>query len=318
MSGQSFEIEGGHPISGTIRPSGNKNAALPLIAACLLTEDEVVLHNVPQIRDVAALLELLAGLGVTVSPRGASSVALRASGVNGAEADHKLAKQIRASILLAGPLLARRGRVRLPPPGGDVIGRRRIDTHVLGLEALGAKFHATPETFSFSIEKRLVGAEIFLDEASVTGTENIIMAAALAEGRTTIMNAASEPHVQELCRLINAMGGQISGIGTNTLVIDGVTRLHGAEHTIGPDYIEVGSFVVLAAVTGGELLIQGAHMNEHRAARHAFGRLGIQFEASKDGKDILVRGGQELRVQSEIGNAIPKIEDAPWPGSRPT
>jgi UDP-N-acetylglucosamine 1-carboxyvinyltransferase len=314
MSGQSFEIEGGHPISGTIRPSGNKNAALPLIAACLLTEDEVVLHNVPQIRDVAALLELLAGLGVTVSPRGGSSVALRASGVNGAEADHKLAKQIRASILLAGPLLARRGRVRLPPPGGDVIGRRRIDTHVLGLEALGAKFHATPETFSFSIEKRLVGAEIFLDEASVTGTENIIMAAALAEGRTTIMNAASEPHVQELCRLINAMGGQISGIGTNTLVIDGVTRLHGAEHTIGPDYIEVGSFVVLAAVTGGELLIQGAHMNEHRAARHAFGRLGIQFEASKDGKDILVRGGQELRVQSEIGNAIPKIEDAPWPG----
>jgi UDP-N-acetylglucosamine 1-carboxyvinyltransferase len=314
MSGQSFEIEGGHPISGTIRPSGNKNAALPLIAACLLTEDEVVLHNVPQIRDVAALLELLAGLGVTVSPRGGSSVSLRASGVNGAEADHKLAKQIRASILLAGPLLARRGRVRLPPPGGDVIGRRRIDTHVLGLEALGAKFHATPETFSFSIEKRLVGAEIFLDEASVTGTENIIMAAALAEGRTTIMNAASEPHVQELCRLINAMGGQISGIGTNTLVIDGVTRLHGAEHTIGPDYIEVGSFVVLAAVTGGELLIQGAHMNEHRAARHAFGRLGIQFEASKDGKDILVRGGQELRVQSEIGNAIPKIEDAPWPG----
>lgn len=314
MSGQSFEIEGGHPISGTIRPSGNKNAALPLIAACLLTEDEVVLHNVPQIRDVAALLELLAGLGVTVSPRGPSSVSLRASGVNGAEADHKLAKQIRASILLAGPLLARRGRVRLPPPGGDVIGRRRIDTHVLGLEALGAKFHATPETFSFSIEKRLVGAEIFLDEASVTGTENIIMAAALAEGRTTIMNAASEPHVQELCRLINAMGGQISGIGTNTLVIDGVTRLHGAEHTIGPDYIEVGSFVVLAAVTGGELLIQGAHMNEHRAARHAFGRLGIQFEASKDGKDILVRGGQELRVQSEIGNAIPKIEDAPWPG----
>jgi UDP-N-acetylglucosamine 1-carboxyvinyltransferase len=314
MSGQSFEIEGGHPISGTIRPSGNKNAALPLIAACLLTEDEVVLHNVPQIRDVAALLELLAGLGVTVSTRGPSSVSLRASGVNGAEADHKLAKQIRASILLAGPLLARRGRVRLPPPGGDVIGRRRIDTHVLGLEALGAKFHATPETFSFSIEKRLVGAEIFLDEASVTGTENIIMAAALAEGRTTIMNAASEPHVQELCRLINAMGGQISGIGTNTLVIDGVTRLHGAEHTIGPDYIEVGSFVVLAAVTGGELLIQGAHMNEHRAARHAFGRLGIQFEASKDGKDILVRGGQELRVQSEIGNAIPKIEDAPWPG----
>lgn len=311
---QRFEIEGGYPIGGTIRPAGNKNAALPLIAACLLTEDEVVLHNVPQIRDVQALLELLAGIGVTVSPRGNGSVALKASGVNGAEPDHKLAKSIRASLLVAGPLLARRGRVRLPPPGGDVIGRRRIDTHVLGLEALGARFHATPETFSFSIEKRLVGAEIFLDEASVTGTENIVMAAALAEGRTTIMNAASEPHVQELCRLINAMGGQITGIGTNTLVIDGVSRLHGAEHTIGPDYIEVGSLIVLAAVTGGELRIQNAQMAEHRAARHAFGRLGIQFEASPDGQDILVRGGQSLKIQSEIGNAIPKIEDAPWPG----
>ncbi len=311
-SKQRFEIEGGHPISGTIRPSGNKNAALPLIAACLLTEDEVVLHNVPQIRDVQALLELLAGIGVTVTPRGGSTVALKAAGVNGGEPDHKLAKSIRASLLLAGPLLARRGRVRLPPPGGDVIGRRRIDTHVLGLEALGAKFHATPETFSFSIERRLVGAEIFLDEASVTGTENIIMAAALAEGRTTIMNAASEPHVQELCRLINAMGGQIGGIGTNTLVIDGVAKLHGAQHTIGPDYIEVGSLIVLAAVTGGELLIKGGNPSEHRAARHAFGRLGIQLESAGD--DILVRGGQKLVVQSEINNAIPKIEDAPWPG----
>jgi len=314
MSGQRLEIEGGHPISGKIRPSGNKNAALPLIAACLLTEDEVVLHNVPRIRDVGALLELIAGLGVTVTHRDSSTVVLKASALGSQEPDFKLAKQIRASILLAGPLLARRGRVNLPPPGGDVIGRRRIDTHVLGLEALGAKFHATPETFSFSVDKRLVGAEIFLDEASVTGTENVLMAASLADGRTTIMNAASEPHIQELCHLINAMGGKINGVGTNTLVVDGVTRLHGAEHTLGPDYIEVGSLMVLAAVTGGELLLQGARMQDHRATKIAFGRLGLRFEGVNGGEDILVRGGQEMKVQHEIGGAIPKVEDAPWPG----
>lgn len=318
MTGQRFEIEGGHPIGGAIAPAGNKNAALPLLAATLLTDEEVVLHNVPMIRDVKALLEILSGIGVSISDRGKGTIALKASGVNGAEADPKLAKQIRASILLAGPMLARRGRVRLPPPGGDVIGRRRIDTHVLGLEALGAKFHATPDTFSFSLEGRLKGTEIFLDEASVTGTENIIMAAALAEGTTTIMNAASEPHVQELCALINAMGGRIQGVGTNTLVIEGVQKLHGAEHRLGPDYIEVGSLIVLAAVTGGELLLKGCHASDLRSARIAFGRLGIRFEVAKSptgaGEDLLVRGGQELRVESDIQNAIPKIEDAPWPG----
>ncbi len=318
MTGQRFEIEGGHPIGGAIAPAGNKNAALPLLAATLLTDEEVVLHNVPMIRDVKALLEILSGIGVSISDRGKGTIALKASGVNGAEADPKLAKQIRASILLAGPMLARRGRVRLPPPGGDVIGRRRIDTHVLGLEALGAKFHATPDTFSFSVEGRLQGTEIFLDEASVTGTENIIMAAALAEGTTTIMNAASEPHVQELCALINAMGGRIQGVGTNTLVIEGVQKLHGAEHRLGPDYIEVGSLIVLAAVTGGELLLKGCHASDLRSARIAFGRLGIRFEVAKSptgaGEDLLIRGGQELRVESDIQNAIPKIEDAPWPG----
>lgn len=318
MTGQRFEIEGGHPIGGAIAPAGNKNAALPLLAATLLTDEEVVLHNVPMIRDVKALLEILSGIGVSISDRGKGTIALKASGVNGTEADPKLAKQIRASILLAGPMLARRGRVRLPPPGGDVIGRRRIDTHVLGLEALGAKFHATPDTFSFSIEGRLQGTEIFLDEASVTGTENIIMAAALAEGTTTIMNAASEPHVQELCALINAMGGRIQGVGTNTLIIEGVQKLHGAEHRLGPDYIEVGSLIVLAAVTGGELLLKGCHASDLRSARIAFGRLGIRFEVAKNptgaGEDLLIRGGQELRVESDIQNAIPKIEDAPWPG----
>ncbi|MFO0724137.1 MAG: UDP-N-acetylglucosamine 1-carboxyvinyltransferase [Myxococcota bacterium] len=314
MNGQQFEIEGGHPIGGVITPAGNKNAALPLIAAALLTDEEVILHNVPMIRDVRALLEILAGIGVTVGDRGQGSISLRAAGVNGAEADPKLAKSIRASILLAGPMLARRGRVRLPPPGGDVIGRRRIDTHVLGLEALGAKFHATPDTFSFSIEGRLKGAEIFLDEASVTGTENVVMAAALAEGTTTIMNAACEPHVQELCVLINSMGGKISGVGTNTLVIEGVKKLHGAEHRLGPDLIEVGSLIVLAAVTGGELRLQGTRASELRSARIAFGRLGIRFETSPTGDEVLVRGQQELRVESDIQNAIPKIEDSPWPG----
>jgi UDP-N-acetylglucosamine 1-carboxyvinyltransferase len=222
------------------------------------------------------------------------------------------AMKIRASILLAGPMLARRGHVVLPPPGGDVIGRRRIDTHVLALQALGARFSATNDAYTFELDRRLRGAEIFLDEASVTATENAIMAAALAGGRTTIMNAAGEPHVQDLCRLINAMGGKIRGIGTNVLVIDGVERLHSAEYTLGPDYIEVGSMIVLAAVTGGELRIVDARPDEHRATRIAFGKLGIRFDS--DGRDVIVPGGQTLSVQSDLGGAIPKVEDAVWPG----
>jgi UDP-N-acetylglucosamine 1-carboxyvinyltransferase len=310
---QRFEIEGGSVVGGHVRPSGNKNAALPLLAACLLTDEDVTLENLPEIRDVHAMLEILEGLGVTVTRVAPGKVVLRASALASREPDPKLSRRIRASILLAGPLLARRGRVRLPPPGGDVIGRRRIDTHVLGLEALGARFFASPEALSFSLETRLRGAEIFLDEASVTGTENVIMAAALADGETTIMNAAGEPHVQELCHLVNAMGGQITGIGTNTLHITGVPRLHGARHVIGPDYIEVGSLIAMAAVTGGELHLQGARMADHRATRIAFGKLGIHFEGTNGGDDILVPGGQRLVVKQELNNAIPKIEDAPWP-----
>lgn len=312
MSGQRFEIEGGKPVGGTIRPSGNKNAALPLLAASLLTKDEVVLSNVPNIRDVTVMLDLLSGLGVRVTHRGPGVVALKADAVNGKQPDARVSKQIRASLLLAGPLVARRGGVLLPPPGGDIIGRRRIDTHVLALEALGVQFEASPELYTFSVPKKLVGTEIFLDEASVTATENAIMAASLAEGRSIIMNAAGEPHVQDLCRLLNAMGAKIEGIGTNTLVIDGVSSLHGAEYTLGPDYIEVGSLIVLAAVTGGALRITGARPTEHRATRLALGRLGIRFEG--DGEDIVVPGGQTLRVSADIHNAIPKIEDAPWPG----
>ncbi len=311
---QRFEITGGQPIGGVMRPSGNKNAALPLIAATLLTDEEVILRNVPEIRDVEALLRILAELGVQVDFREKGVIALSAANVNGAEPDPAVCQRIRASILLAGPLIARRGHVDLPPPGGDVIGRRRLDTHVLALEALGAQIDASPHRFSFRAPGRLRGAEVFLDEASVTATENAVMAAALAEGTTVIMNAASEPHIQDLCRLINAMGGKISGIGTNRLEIEGVTILHGADYTLGPDYIEVGSFITLAAVTGGELRLVDARPEEHRSTRIAFGKLGIQFHADETGKDIIVPGGQELHVSEDLGGAVPKIEDSPWPG----
>jgi|SRR5215471_5926664 len=314
MPNQSFVIEGGHPVGGRIRPSGNKNAALPLIAATLLTDDEVVLSNVPAIRDVDALIAMLRDLGVTVTPRGKGSVAFRADRVNGNEPKAEVGRQIRASLLLAGPLLARRGHLRLPMPGGDVIGRRRIDTHILALEALGATVETARGEYVFTAAKRLAGAEVFLDEASVTGTENAVMAAALASGTTVIDNAACEPHVQDLCQLINAMGGRVDGVGTNRLVIHGVTKLHGAEYELGPDYIEVGSLITLAAVTGGELLIEEARPHEHRATRLAFNRLGISFGPDASGRNILVPGGQKLRVTSDVGGAIPKIEDAPWPG----
>jgi UDP-N-acetylglucosamine 1-carboxyvinyltransferase len=314
MRTQTFEIEGGHPIAGTIKPSGNKNAALPLLAATMLTDEEVVLNNVPDIRDVDALLTILSDLGVTAARRGPGVIALKADRINGHEPTTSNARSIRASILLAGPLLARRGHVTIPPPGGDVIGRRRIDTHVLALEALGGKVEVTANAYRFRADRRLRGTEVFLDEASVTGTENAVMAASLAEGETTILNAASEPHVQDLCHLINAMGGSVQGIGTNRLFIRGVSRLHGAEYTLGPDYIEVGSLIVLAAVTGGALRIVGARPQEHRATRLAFGKLGLEFFADESGKDIVVPGRQRLKVTSDLGNAIPKIEDAPWPG----
>jgi UDP-N-acetylglucosamine 1-carboxyvinyltransferase len=312
---QRFEIEGGHPITGTLRPSGNKNAALPLIAACLLTDEEVVLHNVPRIRDVAVMCQILEELGVEVDSSRPGALSLRAHRVNGQQPDPASCRRIRASVLLAGPLLARRGHVRLPPPGGDVIGRRRIDTHVLALTALGASVESSAESFLFKAPSRLLGTEIFLDEASVTATENAVMAAALAQGETTILNAASEPHVQDLCRLIVAMGGQVEGIATNTIRIAGALRLHGAELTLGPDTIEVGSLITLAAVTGGELLLRDARPQEHRATRLALGKLGIRFEAAGDhGQDIWVPGKQDLRVAPDLGGAIPKIEDAPWPG----
>ena len=315
--GESFEIEGGHRIEGVIRPGGNKNAALALIAATLLTDEEVVLRNLPAIRDVDTMIRIVADLGVRVTQREPGVVAFVADRMNSRDPDAALCKLIRASVLLAGPLLTRRGHVQLPPPGGDVIGRRRFDTHVLALEALGAEASVDRGEYEFRTDGGLRGTDVFLDEASVTATENAIMAAALASGATTISNAAGEPHVQDLCRLLNAMGADISGIGTNQPRIDGASRLHGADFTLGPDYIEVGSLIVLAAVTGGELRILDARPEEHRATRLAYDRLGIHFECDPNGRDILVPGEQKLVVRADLGGAIPKIDDAPWPGFPP-
>ncbi len=307
-----FHIEGGQPIGGVVRPRGNKNAALPLLAATLLTDEDVVLRNVPRIADVEVMIGLLAALGVAIERPSEGVVRLSGGALGSAEPEVEACGRIRASILLAGPLLSRRGHVTLPLPGGDVIGRRRLDTHVLALQSLGGTLASTPTALVFTTPGRLSGTDIFLDEASVTATENAVMAAVLARGTTRLLNAASEPHVQDLCRLLVAMGARIEGIGTNSLEIEGVDRLGGAEFELGPDTIEVGSLVALAAVTGGALRLVDARPQEHRATRIAFARLGIRFEA--DGNDLVVPEGQELRVQPDLGGAIPKIEDAPWPG----
>jgi UDP-N-acetylglucosamine 1-carboxyvinyltransferase len=309
-----FTIEGARRLNGAITPAGNKNAALPLLAATLLTDQEVVLHNIPQIGDVVNKITLLKKLGVRVERRCDHSWALCAAGVGNADPDIATARLIRTSVLLAGPLLARRGHVTLPRPGGDVIGRRRLDTHFLALAGLGAAIEVTPNEYVLRAD-RLCGADLFLDEMSVTGTEQAIMAAALAKGTTTICNAASEPHVQDLCRFLNTLGARISGIGTNMLTIEGVARLGGGEYTIGPDFMEVASFIGLAAVTGSAIRIRGARPEEHRMTRIAFGRLGVSWQ--DDGSDIVVPCDQDLHVQEDFHNAIPKIDSAPWPGFNP-
>jgi UDP-N-acetylglucosamine 1-carboxyvinyltransferase len=302
-------IEGGSPLSGTIAPSGNKNAALPLLAACLLTDEQIVLHNVPRIRDVETMLHILQDIGVQVVEQGARSIALRAGNVARTMLDPALCAEIRASILLAGPMLARCGRVELPPPGGDVIGRRRVDTHLQAFQALGAEVDIDG---GYQIQAGgLRGAVIFLDEASVTGTENALMAACMAGGTTVIRNAACEPHVQELAGLLNEMGAHIEGIGSNTLTLHGVDRLHGAEWTIGPDHIEVGSLIGLAAVTGGEMRIQDAGTEHLHMIRLMLERLGVQM--AFDGDDVLVPGGQTLRIHPDLHGVVPKIDDGPWP-----
>lgn len=308
-----YRIEGGHPLKGRIRASGNKNAALPCIAASLLSEEAVILRNIPEIEDVLVMLDICRALGAVVERLDGNAWKIESSGVKTADVPASLAAKVRASILFAGPLLARFGKVTLPPPGGDVIGRRRLDTHFLALEELGARIEVDG-AFQFTANK-LKGAEIFLDEASVTATENAVMAAALAEGRTVIRNAASEPHVQDVCRLLNAMGGSVTGIGSNILTIDGVAALHGTDFSIGPDFMEIGSFIGLAAVTRGDIIIEGVVPDDLRMMKLAFGRLGISW--SLDGDELAVHSGQMMRIVPDLGGQIPKIDDAPWPGFPP-
>ncbi|MEI8308647.1 MAG: UDP-N-acetylglucosamine 1-carboxyvinyltransferase [Chloroflexales bacterium] len=309
-----FVIEGGHRLSGVFTPSGNKNAALPLLTVVLLTNDRVVLRNVPDIGDVRIKLSLLEQLGVSVERLGPNAFSLHAAEISTVDPDVALARRIRTSPLLAGPLLARRGCVTLPRPGGDAIGRRRLDTHFLALCALGAAIEVTPTSYILSTDG-LRGADIFLDEMSVTGTEQAVLAAVLAEGHTTIGNAASEPHVQDLCRCLSQMGARVSGIGTNLLEIDGVTSLSGTDFSVGPDFMEVGSLIGLAAVTGSELRLVGARPRDHRMSRIAFGRLGVTWR--DEGDDIVVPGDQDLVVNHDLHGAIPKIDSAPWPGFNP-
>jgi len=308
---EQFIIEGGRPLNGTVIPSGNKNAALPLLAATLLTDQPVVLHNVPRIRDVESICHLLTDLGVNIEDQGGHTLRLHARNVRKETLDPALCKEIRASVLLAGPMLARVGQIRLPPPGGDVIGRRRVDTHLLALEALGSQIDADGQ-FELRVPTVLRGADILLDEMSVTATENAVMAAVLARGQTIIRNAASEPHVQDLCNFLNQIGARISGVGTNTLVIEGVERLSGGEFSISPDYIEIGSFIGLGAVTFGEIRIQGVIPEQLRMIKMVFERLGVRMRF--DGQDLIVASGQRLQVQDDAGGAVPKIEDMPWPG----
>ncbi len=308
-----FVIEGGHALRGEVTPSGNKNAALPLLAACLLTDQPVTLHNVPQIRDVFTMRALLEKLGVSIEAVDAYSWRIQAKQVNAADLDPENLRQIRASILLAGPMTARTGELYMTTPGGDIIGRRRLDTHILALRALGAhaEYQSDQKAFHFKATKGLQGADILLDQASVTATENAVMAAVLAKGETIMRNAASEPHVQELCHFLNQLGAKIENVGSNTLHIQGVSGLKGGEFTIGPDYVEVASFIGAAVVTRGSTRIKKAGPEYLDMIRLVFNRLGVDW--SVDGEDIVVPAEQKLEIEPDLGNAIPEISVMPWP-----
>lgn len=308
-----YHIEGGFPVKGTIKASGNKNAALPCLAATLLTDECVTLRNIPKIEDTGVMIEVLKALGAKVENPEPNVWKICAENVNTSTIPRELSKKIRASILFAGPLLARTGKVIMPPPGGDVIGRRRLDTHFLALTELGANVNTTG-AFEFTANK-LVGADIFLDETSVTATENAVMAAVIAEGKTIINNAASEPHVQDLCRLLTQMGAKISGIGSNILTIEGVKKLHGTDFKIGPDFMEIGSFIGLAAATKGSITITDINPPDLRPMRVAFSKLGIRWTI--EGNNLTVPLEQEMKINTDLGGMIPKIDDSPWPGFPP-
>jgi len=304
-----FVVRGGRPLRGTVRPAGNKNAALPILAATLLAEGPVELENVPHIRDVDTMTELLVDLGVEVSWTGPNQLRIDSANARPKPLDPRLCARIRASILLAGPLLARFGSCVLPPPGGDVIGRRRVDTHFLALERLGATVEVGER---YELEAReLTGADVFLDEPSVTGTENALMAAVKARGRTVLRNAAAEPHVQDLARMLVAMGASIDGIGSNVYTIEGGRPLGGARYEIGPDHIEIGSFIGLAAVTNGDIIIDPVRPDDLRSTLLGFDRLGIR--PGVDGARLHIVPGQERRIRPDLGGHVPKLEDGPWP-----
>jgi UDP-N-acetylglucosamine 1-carboxyvinyltransferase len=307
---EKFVIEGGVPLSGTIVPAGNKNGALPILAACLLTDDEVVLRNVPAISDVDTMVLLLEGLGARVRWLGPGEISIDASMVDCTDVDRELACRIRASFLLAGPLLARFGRVHMPPPGGDVIGRRRLDPHLDAFRALGASVHHNRD-IELEADLGLRPCDFLMDEPSVMATENALMAAALTRGPTVIRNAASEPHVQDLARMLVAMGAPIDGIGSNVMTIHGTGSLRGCTHTIAPDHIEIGSFMALAGVTGGELIVKDTVPGDLRMIRLVFERLGLRSELR--GADVIVPGNQRLIVRNDTGDYIPKVQDGPWP-----
>lgn len=308
---EKFIIEGGHKLKGSVRPGGSKNEALPVLAATLLTDEPVTLRNVPRIRDVLVMLEVMADLGGTHEWIEDNVVRIHNKNIKKTDLPTDLCSKVRASILFAGAMLGRKGRCKLPPPGGDVIGRRRLDSHLLVLRALGADVDVDGTDFVFVAKKGLEGSEIFMDEASVTATENAIMAASAAKGTSIIRNAACEPHVQGLCRMLVTMGARIEGIGTNILRIEGSKSLWGCEHTVGPDYLEVGSLAGLAAVTGSEITIKDVVPDDLRMIRFVFDRLGVKTEFR--GNDLFVPGDQDLTITKDFNNAIPKIDDAPWP-----
>ena len=312
-AGDRFVVEGGRPVGGRIVPAGNKNEALPVLAATLLASGPCTLENVPDIRDVRTMLEILVDLGAAAGPLAPGRALQLDSAELGKRApDARLGATIRGSFLLAPGLLHRTGRAMLPRPGGDRIGRRRVDTHLHALRLLGAEVEVSERRYELRLDGRFRGGDIFLDEASVMATENAVMAAAVADGRTRIANAASEPHVQGLCRFLNAMGARISGVGTNVLDVEGVAELRPASHRIGPDHIEIGSFLAIAAMTGGELRIEQTVPDDLRMIRMVFARLGVQVEV--EGTTLRVPPKQDLAIQDDLDGAIPKVDDAPWPG----
>src|SRR5688572_10217153 len=312
MPAVQYVVEGGRTLHGTITPSGNKNAALPIVAAALISEKPVNLENVPHIRDIETLMELIRSVGATIEWTAPNSLRISAEHITAKDLDPALCAKIRASILLAAPVLARCGEIMLPPPGGDVIGRRRLDTHFLALQQLGATMSAEHGLLRLAV-KHFRGADVFLDEPSVTATENALVAACAASGKTVLRNAASEPHVQDLAMFLRALGAEIEGVGTNCITIEGGRPLGTTEvtHTIGPDHIEVGSFIGLAAVTHSELRIQDAGIEHLRSTRMGFERLGIMCEV--DGEDLIVPSKQTLKIQADMGDHVPKLEDQPWP-----